>query len=204
MWLVFEAAACNLEQYLKKAGKVSLATLQLWVSSILRGLAFLHSSPLRVQHLDLKPANILLFCDGTVAKLCDFEFASAAPCPSSDVPFPLSPRGSPLYTAPEIIAGVCDPNGKSDMFSFGVLVSELVTGYLTGATTGTRFVLDESTRFDVAESAVLILGGFWPAMAPILSRCVSVDPMDRPTATTALACLFPVDPPAVSTSEEDV
>ncbi|XP_066357071.1 receptor protein kinase-like protein ZAR1 [Miscanthus floridulus] len=119
-----------------------------------RGLAYLHEcSPRRFVHGEVKPSNILLDADFT-PRVADFGLASllaVAGCapdgpPSSGgaggllggaIPYvkpPVAPGTGPDrfagsgYRAPEARAAGAKPTQKWDVFSFGVVLLELLTG----------------------------------------------------------------------------
>jgi signal transduction histidine kinase/predicted ATPase len=95
------------------------------IGGVLRALAFIHGRGM--VHADLKPSNILI--DGKVlardparaARLVDFGLAAHLDDPESS-----SARGTFLYAAPEVYAGRLD--ARSDLYSFGVIVYEMLTG----------------------------------------------------------------------------
>jgi eukaryotic-like serine/threonine-protein kinase len=82
-----------------------------------------------IVHLDIKPGNVLLQ-DGH-AVVADFGVARAMPAPSdgrlADVPPML---GTPSYMSPEQALGEPDIDGRSDIYSLGCLLYEMVTGEL--------------------------------------------------------------------------
>jgi len=82
---------------------------------------------LGIIHRDLKPANIKLRPDGTV-KVLDFGLATHTATLGAD---DVSRRaaGTPAYMAPEQVQGsVFD--GRTDLFAFGLVLYEMVTGRL--------------------------------------------------------------------------
>uniref|UniRef100_A0A0E0MKX7 non-specific serine/threonine protein kinase n=1 Tax=Oryza punctata TaxID=4537 RepID=A0A0E0MKX7_ORYPU len=116
-----------------------------------RGLAYLHEcSPRRFVHGEVKPSNILLDADFT-PRVADFGLArllAVAGCADDDAPpssggggllggaipytKPASSvaadRGGGGYRAPEARAAGARPAQKWDVFSFGVVLMELLTG----------------------------------------------------------------------------
>ncbi|KAK2972905.1 hypothetical protein RJ640_026657, partial [Escallonia rubra] len=85
-----------------------------------RGLAFIHSSckSLKLTHGNIKSTNILLDKSGN-ARVSDFGLAVFAP--------PTTGPKSNSYRAPEILDGK-KITQKADVYSFGVLLLELLTG----------------------------------------------------------------------------
>jgi serine/threonine protein kinase len=88
---------------------------------ILRGLTYAHAKG--VIHRDIKPANILLSSDGQ-AKIADFGIARPAGSTLTQVG---SMLGTPNYMSPEQVK-CSDVTTRSDLFSVGVVLYEMLTG----------------------------------------------------------------------------
>ncbi|PRQ46079.1 putative protein kinase RLK-Pelle-LRR-XII-1 family [Rosa chinensis] len=105
-------------------------------SDVAEGVAYLHHhSPVRIVHCDLKPSNILLDDDMT-ALVTDFGIARLVKGEDERIPMNDSTSvssadgllcGSIGYIAPEYGMGKC-ASTQGDVFSFGVLLLEIVTG----------------------------------------------------------------------------
>jgi serine/threonine protein kinase len=104
---------------------------------ICKGVRNLHRA--RIAHLDLKPENILLDLETMEPYICDFGSAFTSACPKSnrkrsraciqEIPA-LGYRGTRKFSCPEmnISPNVYDPF-RADIFSLGVILHILTTGY---------------------------------------------------------------------------
>lgn len=93
------------------------------VLEICNGLAHAHKSG--IIHRDIKPGNILLTPDAE-PKIGDFGLAH--PLGESEVAAGESIWGTPGYTAPEVVHNPSGVDQRTDIFSVGVLLFELLTG----------------------------------------------------------------------------
>uniref|UniRef100_A0A3B5MU60 Interleukin-1 receptor-associated kinase 4 n=1 Tax=Xiphophorus couchianus TaxID=32473 RepID=A0A3B5MU60_9TELE len=88
-----------------------------------RGLEYLHSN--HHVHRDVKSANILLD-ENFVAKISDFGLTRASAKHTSTTMMTERIVGTRAYMAPEALRGQITP--KSDVFSFGVVLLEILSG----------------------------------------------------------------------------
>nr|CAD1826159.1 unnamed protein product [Ananas comosus var. bracteatus] len=89
---------------------------------IAQAMQYLHEQNPKVIHRDLKPSNVLLDSSSHV-RVADFGHARFLP----DGQEALTGEGTYVYMAPEVIR--CEPyNEKCDVYSFGVILNELITG----------------------------------------------------------------------------
>ncbi|KAL1970344.1 hypothetical protein VTN77DRAFT_5504 [Rasamsonia byssochlamydoides] len=90
---------------------------------IISGLAYCHR--FNICHRDLKPENILLDANHNI-KLADFGMAALQPAGH----WLNTSCGSPHYAAPEIIYGRRYRGDKADIWSCGIILYALLTGFL--------------------------------------------------------------------------
>lgn len=112
----------TLQQVLSEStGPMPIPRACAWISDLAGALHRAHRSG--VIHGDIKPANILVTEDGKV-KLSDFGIARFATQVSGSGRM----MGTPAYLSPEQILG--EPqNTRSDMFSLGIVLYQMVTGF---------------------------------------------------------------------------
>jgi serine/threonine protein kinase len=76
-----------------------------------------------VVHRDIKPGNVMILANGQL-KICDFGIARF-----TDATMTGSVIGTPGYMAPEQFTGE-EIDGRCDLYSFGIVLYELLTGQL--------------------------------------------------------------------------
>ncbi len=96
-------------------------------NKIIKGLRVFHR--LEMLHRDLKPENIMITTHGVV-KIIDFGSVKIAGIQEISTPVErIELLGTKNYTAPEYLLGM-QGNNRSDIYSLGVLVYNLLTGQL--------------------------------------------------------------------------
>ena len=113
-----------LTRYLGGSEELPLAAKVAVIRQAAEALAHAHERG--VVHRDIKPGNILLTRDGRV-KVTDFGIGKFTAATSSDMTRTGQMIGSPAYMSPEQIRGE-KIDGRSDLFSLGVVLYELLTG----------------------------------------------------------------------------
>ncbi|KPL10025.1 hypothetical protein AMJ71_04675, partial [candidate division TA06 bacterium SM1_40] len=136
-------------------------------------LDYIHSRD--VAHLDLKPSNVLLDRSGTV-RVTDFGLAVrvselAGAGPRAQV------SGTLEYIAPEQLLGR-PPDFRSDFFSLGLLLYELVTGQLPFAPEPAGVVMAENPGAHPARPHRLV-SNLPPALETVMLRLLRREPEDR-------------------------
>jgi CHASE2 domain-containing sensor protein/predicted Ser/Thr protein kinase len=111
----------NLTPYCKIDSLLPVRTVLKIGGVVARALDYAHTQG--VVHRDIKPGNIMLLKDGTI-KITDFGIARIATSSRTRTGIIM---GTPTYMSPEQLAGR-RVDGRSDIFSLGILLYELLTG----------------------------------------------------------------------------
>ena len=111
----------DLEALLRSGDELLLAEKLEVVVQVCRGLAYAHEHG--VVHRDIKPSNIRILDDGT-AKIMDFGIAKLG---STSLTKTGMMVGTIHYMSPEQVRGKA-LDGRSDVFSLGVILHELLAG----------------------------------------------------------------------------
>ncbi len=113
----------TLKQYLQKAGALCPSEVLSFTTQIAKALKHAHNKG--IIHRDIKPQNIMLLRDGMI-KVADFGIASL----QSDIEESSGETvGSVHYIAPEQARGAA-PDARSDIYSLGIVMYEMLTGRL--------------------------------------------------------------------------
>jgi eukaryotic-like serine/threonine-protein kinase len=141
-----------------------------WIAEAAGALAAAHRKG--VIHGDVKPANILITEDGRV-KLMDFGMARVAAREQSSKPL----LGTPAYWCPEQIMGK-PQDGRSDLFSLGIVLYELVTRKRPFDADSLQGVCNRILSHEPLPVSHLN-ASLTTALNEVVARCLSKDPNAR-------------------------
>jgi serine/threonine protein kinase/Flp pilus assembly protein TadD len=152
-----------------------------WIGACLAE-ALHYAQERRLLHLDIKPSNVLLAADGQ-PMLLDFHLAREAIAQGAPAPAWLG--GTPSYMSPEqeqAVAAIREGrrvpvaiDGRSDIYSLGVLLCEALTGTLP-------FPTGSLVRWLRQRNSQVTVG-----LANLLGKCLARDARDRYADAAALA-----------------
>ncbi len=176
----------NLASLLLRIGRLPPEKALAVAREICAGLRAAHEQ--RVLHRDIKPSNIILDRHGHV-RIVDFGLATALDDGQSQ-----ERVGTPMYMAPEVLAGQ-PASVRSDIFSLGVVLHELFFGRLPfhqSAIPGrNREVIPITPAPHQARPDA--------AIEQTILRCLASSPEDRPASVAMIASVLPGgDPLAIA------
>ncbi len=113
----------DLEKHVKKAKLLPMVKVIDYIADIADALDYAHEKG--IVHRDIKPANIMLLNSGVV-KITDFGIARITAISQTQTGIV---KGTPYYMSPEQFSGQ-KVDGRSDIFSLGTMLFQLLTGEL--------------------------------------------------------------------------
>jgi serine/threonine-protein kinase len=123
----------DLSSWLEQDGRLPVAQAVEFVLQACEAIAEAHT--LGIIHRDLKPANLFVTRrpDGVLSvKVLDFGISKTSGVPGSTPEMSMTATatvmGSPLYMSPEQLHSSKDTDARSDIWSIGVILYELLTG----------------------------------------------------------------------------
>ena len=165
----------TLKDRIRQEGHLSVSESLRVAREIAEALAHAHANNL--VHCDIKPHNILMIADGH-AKVADFGIARAVT--ESTMTYSGNVIGSVHYFSPEQAKGTMI-TPKSDVYSLGVVLYEMLTGKLpfTGdnpVSIAVKHLQEEPVPVRQIDPAIP------PVVEAIVSKAMSKDPAMRPTS----------------------
>jgi serine/threonine-protein kinase len=121
----------NLDELLRSGGPVAAPVAVDYVLQTCAGLSEAHA--IGLVHRDIKPENLFLAhyrCSPSLIKIMDFGIArwQGDELRGGRITNPSSSLGSPCYQSPEQMENACDVDERSDIWSLGLVLFELLTG----------------------------------------------------------------------------
>jgi len=189
----------SLRALLERSGAISPQQTVAILRDVARACAYAHERG--VMHRDIKPDNILL--SGGAAMITDFGIAKALsiaqrPARGSTLTRDGYTVGTPMYMAPEQLAGDPNMDYRADFYAIGVMAYEMLAGRVPFGQTTPRALL--AAQLSEPPEPLQTLRPDVPVrLARLVTACLQKDPDDRPP--TASAILSVLDDPALLSDE---
>ena len=169
----------SLRARLTRGGELPIADAVRLLREVASALAYAHAHG--VVHRDIKPDNVLV--SGGSAMVTDFGVAKALDAATSSAAGHLTQLGvalgTPAYMAPEQAAADPATDHRADLYAFGAMAYELLTGEppFTGRPTQALLAAHAvETPESIARRRPAVAG----PLADLVMRCLEKRPADRP------------------------
>jgi serine/threonine protein kinase len=187
----------DLDEFVRKTGPLPP---NIAVDYILQACeAFAEAHGLGMIHRDIKLKNMFLTktVDGRpLVKVLDFGLAKKIGVGNTDVSLTNTSAvfGSPQYMSPEQMRSAKDVDTRSDIWSIGVCLYELLTGHVPYEAQGVAEICAMVLKDPVPPLSKWVVG-LTPELEMIVARCLEKDPEKRFQSVAELA--FALEPYAV-------
>ena len=177
----------NLAKRLHERGVLEVEETRRILRDVTSALAYAHGRG--VVHRDIKPDNILLDADTGRPMVTDFGIARAISEGDNRLTATGMAIGTPAFMSPEQAAGEREVDGRSDIYSLGVVAYQMLTGETPFVASSTPAMLvkhlsERPTPVDQRRSDLP------PYMARAVMMCLEKDPINRfPDANALVAAL---------------
>jgi len=165
----------SLAARLRRDGRLAASDVRRLLAEVADALDYAHRQG--VVHRDIKPDNVLLDDDSGRPMLADFGIAKAHGSGRTLTALG-SVVGTPSYVSPEQASGKGTIDGRSDLYSLGVMGYQMVSGRLPFASDNPRDVLMQHLTKQ-APPLIEVAPDAPSDLASAIMRCLAKDPESR-------------------------
>ncbi len=171
----------TLKEIIRSEGAMSLTRVVEIIRQVTGALDAAHAQG--VVHRDLKSDNIMVSQTngGDWAKVLDFGIAKIQQPPSvkdADLTAPNLVIGTPQYMSPEQCSQTQPPDARSDIYSLGVIIYEMLTGRVPFTGETATMIMMQQVQ-DAPPSVLATRPDLPPAVAAVIMRALAKVPADR-------------------------
>jgi len=168
---------CDLEARLATVGAFPIDQAVDVVLQVCSAMQEAHD--LGIAHRDLKPANLFM-CpvgDRLVVKVLDFGISKIDSAGDARITASNAYFGTPAYAAPEQLRDASSADARSDVWSLGIILFELLTGQTPFH--GNPLSVIAKVMIDPVPSPIDLRPDLPPELARLVMRALSRNPADR-------------------------
>ena len=165
-----------LSQHLQENGPFSLADTISIAKQLLNAIG--HAHKVGVIHRDIKPSNILI-CENGKIKVTDFGLAKVVEQKGPSSTVTQARAGTLYYMSPEQVKGLKNVDSKSDLYSLGISVYEMIAGRVPFDKTDSDFTIQKKIVEGEIPSPVKFNSAIPKKLTKIISKCIDKDPAKR-------------------------
>jgi hypothetical protein len=188
----------SLAARLARLGALPASEALVVLRDVARAIAGAHAHG--IVHRDIKPANVLLTGGGDAplsALVADFGIAKALTASAvagtqagAALTVAGGTPGTPAYMSPEQATSDSETDHRTDLYSWGVLAYEVLSGQHPFATHHSARALVVAHLTERPTSLAEVKPDIPEAVAEVVMRCLEKDPADRPGSAAELLSVF--------------
>lgn len=172
------------KRYIKKG--LTLGEIETFLTSVAAGLDYAHDRG--ILHRDMKPSNILIEDSTDQAYITDFGLARIVEAGASTISHDMM-LGTPYYISPEQAQGSKDLDHRTDVYSLGVILYELLTGRVPFQA-DTPYAIVHGHIYTQPETPSNINPDITPALDAVIEKALEKDREKRYPSAGALMAAF--------------
>lgn len=157
---------------IKDEGPLSFQSARAIFYPILNALGYMHE--MGVLHRDVKPSNVMIDRHGAII-ITDFGLAKITS--EEEITKSRETMGTPEYISPEQIVAAKDIDHRADIYSFGILMYEALTGITPFS--GDLFEVINKHMTEMPKSPQEIVPSIPTELSDIVMKCLEKNPADR-------------------------
>ena len=165
-----------LSQYLQENGPFNIKDTVSITKQLLNAIG--HAHKVGVIHRDIKPSNILL-CDNGRIKVTDFGLAKVVEAKGPASTVTQARAGTLYYMSPEQVKGLKNVDSRSDIYSLGISVYEMIAGRVPFDKTDSDFTIQKKIVEGEIPSPVKFNSAIPKKLTKIISKSIDKDPAKR-------------------------